>query len=189
MNTAICKAIKKKAVIQFRYHEDLRTVEPQCHGISTAGKEVLRGFQIKNHGKPSESATNRLFEVSKISDLKETGELFLKPGPHYNPNDKAMAYVHCCLEQNKTTKSGRSNVIVSLSKELIREAKDMAVDQQISLSSILADALEQRVRSFKKRKQAARRQKNLMRRGLNLGTRGKATWTRDELHARRIYRH
>ncbi len=97
MNAAICEAIKKKAVLQFNYKGSLRIVEPQCHGTSTAGNEVLRGFQTKNYSKPSESPSNKLFEVSKISGLKQTGETFSKPGPHYNPNDKAMGYVHCHL--------------------------------------------------------------------------------------------
>jgi hypothetical protein len=96
-NLAICEAIEKKAVIEFNYNGSLRTVEPQCHGTSTAGNEVLRGFQIKNHHNPSESPSNKLFEVSKISVLKKTAKTFSKPGPHYNPNDKAMSYVHCHL--------------------------------------------------------------------------------------------
>jgi len=97
MNAAICAAIKKKAVIQFNYKGSLRIVEPQCHGTSTAGNEVLRGFQTKNHSKLSESPANKLFEVSKVSGLRQTGKTFSKPGPHYNPNDKAMRYVHCHL--------------------------------------------------------------------------------------------
>jgi hypothetical protein len=96
-NLALCEAIEKKAVIEFNYKGTLRIVEPQCHGTSTAGNEVLRGFQTKNYGKPSESPSNKLFEVSKISGLKQTGKTFSKPGPHYNPNDKAMSYVHCHL--------------------------------------------------------------------------------------------
>jgi hypothetical protein len=96
-NVAICEAIGNKVVIEFSYSGSLRIVEPQCHGTSTAGNEVLRGFQIKNYSKPSESPSNKLFEVSKISALKQTGKTFSKPGPHYNPNDKAMSYVHCHL--------------------------------------------------------------------------------------------
>ena len=97
MNAAICEAIKKKAVIEFNYKGSLRLVEPQCHGTSTAGNEVLRGFQTKNHSKPSESPANKLFEVSKILELKHTGKTFSKPGPHYNPDDKAMIHIHCRL--------------------------------------------------------------------------------------------
>jgi hypothetical protein len=107
MNTAICEAIKKKATLQFGYHETRRIVEPQCHGISTAGKEVLRGLQISGHSRSGQSHAEKLFEVSKISDLKGTGATFSNPGPHFNPDDKAMTYVHCCLQQCKFTKSRR----------------------------------------------------------------------------------
>jgi hypothetical protein len=103
MNKAICKAIRKRAVIQFRYDGDkVRVVEPQCHGISTTGKEVFRGYQTSGYSESRQTRAEKLFEVSKVSALKETGENFSDPGPHFNPDDKAMAYVHCCLEVNET---------------------------------------------------------------------------------------
>jgi hypothetical protein len=40
-NKAICKAIGTKAILQFEYHGTLRTIEPQSHGISSAGNEVV----------------------------------------------------------------------------------------------------------------------------------------------------
>jgi hypothetical protein len=96
-NTAICDAIQKKAVIQFNYEGKPRIVEPQCHGISTAGKEVIRGFQTGGGSRSRRSIAEKLFEVSKITELKETGDTFSHPGPHYNPTDQAMIYVHCHL--------------------------------------------------------------------------------------------
>jgi hypothetical protein len=96
-NKAICKAIGKKAVIQFEYHETIRTVEPQSHGISSAGNEVIRAVQTSPRNQFGKSIEGRLFEVSKMSGLKETGEHFTNPGPHYNPDDKGMIYVHCHL--------------------------------------------------------------------------------------------
>jgi len=97
LNKAICNAIEKKAVIQFEYHGTLRTIEPQSHGISSAGNEVIRAVQ-KNPRNPSgKSIEGKLFEVSKMSGLKETGEHFTNPGPHYNPEDKGMSHVHCHL--------------------------------------------------------------------------------------------
>jgi predicted DNA-binding transcriptional regulator YafY len=96
-NTAVCKAIQNKAVIQFNYEGKLRIVEPQCHGISKAGKELMRGFQTGGASRSRRSIAEKLFEVDKISELKETGDTFSDPGPNYNPDDKAMAYVHCRL--------------------------------------------------------------------------------------------
>src|SRR5207249_6004320 len=90
-NTAICKAIQNKAVIQFNYEGKLRIVEPQCHGISKAGNELMRGFQTSGYSRSRRSIAEKLFEVAKISELKETGDTFSNPGPHYNPDDQAMA--------------------------------------------------------------------------------------------------
>jgi hypothetical protein len=95
MNT-ICNAIKNRAVIAFEYKGSLRIVEPQCHGISSAGHEVLRAVQI-NDDSHSTTIVGKLFDVSKISNLRETGRNFLDPAPNHNPKDKAMKLVHCCL--------------------------------------------------------------------------------------------
>ena len=97
LNPAICKAIKKKAVIQFEYRGIGRTVEPQCHGISSAGNEVIRAVQTNPRSQSGKSIEGKLFEISKMSGLKETGGNFVNPGPHYNPDDKGMIYVHCHL--------------------------------------------------------------------------------------------
>ena len=98
---AICKAIRKKAVIQFDYDGTARIVEPQAHGISLAGNEVIRCVQKSPSGPSGKSIEGKLYSASKISDLKNTGQSFLKPGAHFNPDDKAMIYVHCHLEEGK----------------------------------------------------------------------------------------
>jgi hypothetical protein len=105
MNKAICSAIDKKAVIAFEYNGSLRIVEPQCHGISSAGHEVLRAVEINGDSR-STKIGGKLFTVSKMSALRETGRNFLNPAPNHNPNDKAMKLVHCCLalQQQKPKK-------------------------------------------------------------------------------------
>lgn len=97
VNTAICEAIRKRTVLRFFYHGRLRIVEPQCHGISTAGNEVLRGVQTGGESETGATAFGKLFEVAKMSDLRETGEVFAGPGRGYNPQDKGMVVVHCHL--------------------------------------------------------------------------------------------
>ena len=97
LNETICKAIKKKAVIQFNYHGTIRAVEPQSHGISSARNEVIRGVQTNPRDPSGKSIEGKLYDVSKMSTPRETGENFSKPGPHFNPNDKGMIYVHCHL--------------------------------------------------------------------------------------------
>lgn len=95
MNTAICVAIRKRAIVQFTYDGGTRTVEPHAHGTSTAGNEVLRGFQTGGASQSGEPVGWKLYTVSKISAFRETGQVFSQNGPGYNPNDEGMSVVHC----------------------------------------------------------------------------------------------
>jgi hypothetical protein len=55
MNRSICEAIGDRAVVRFSYGGGSRTVEPYCHGMSSTGTEVLRGYQTGGYsssGKP-----------------------------------------------------------------------------------------------------------------------------------------
>ena len=87
----ICRAIRKRAVIQFNYHGTQRSVEPQSHGISSAKNEVIRGVQTNPRDPSGKQIEGKFYKVSEMTDLKETGESFSKPGPHFNPNDKVGA--------------------------------------------------------------------------------------------------
>jgi hypothetical protein len=51
MNPAICQAIATHSLLQFHYAGGLRTVEPYRHGYSTAGNEVLRGYQVSGYSR------------------------------------------------------------------------------------------------------------------------------------------
>ena len=72
----------------------------------------------------------------------------------------------------------KQNITLSIPKDVLREAKHLAVDRGVSLSGFLVEALEERVKRLSEMHRA------LMRRGLKLGTKGKARWTREDLHAR-----
>jgi len=78
----------------------------------------------------------------------------------------------------------KQNITLSIPKEILREAKHLAVDRGISLSGFLIEALEERVKRLSQMRRAAERQRTLMRSGLKLGTKGKIRWTREGLHAR-----
>jgi hypothetical protein len=95
MNSAICEAISRRAVIQFSYGGLRRTAEPHLHGISTAGNEVLRAYQIGGYSKSGRVPSWRLYEVSRMSGIRQTGEVFVGSRPDYHPNDQDMISVHC----------------------------------------------------------------------------------------------
>lgn len=78
----------------------------------------------------------------------------------------------------------RQNVTISLPAEVVREARQLAVDRGLSLSGFLAMLLEDRIEGARAYRGARARQLEKLRRGVGLGTRGVPSWSRDELHDR-----
>ena len=95
MNSNICEAISRRAVMTFAYSGGVRMVEPHCHGVSRAGNEVLRGYQTGGYSKSGNPVGWKLYEVSQMSNIIITEENFTHNRPGYNPNDKGMQEVHC----------------------------------------------------------------------------------------------
>ncbi|HWO41614.1 MAG TPA: type II toxin-antitoxin system CcdA family antitoxin [Candidatus Eisenbacteria bacterium] len=78
----------------------------------------------------------------------------------------------------------KQNVTLSVPKDVLLEAKHLAIDRGLSLSGFLVEALEERVKRLSQMRRAAERQRALMRRGLTLGTNGRVRWRREDLHGR-----
>ncbi len=95
MNTTICTAIAGRFVIEFDYQGGRRVVEPHTHGNSTAGNEVLRGFQISGYSSSRQPPFWSLYDVSKMGHLVVTSGTFAQDRPLYDPDDDAMSRVHC----------------------------------------------------------------------------------------------
>ncbi|GAB4491408.1 MAG: CopG family transcriptional regulator [Thermodesulfovibrionales bacterium] len=79
----------------------------------------------------------------------------------------------------------KQNVTLSLPKALIKKAKTLAVMQDSSLSELLRETLEDKVKEATGYQRARDRQLSLMEKGFDLGTRGKIPCGREELHERR----
>lgn len=82
-------------MVEFDYDGGPRIVEPHAHGISTAGHEVLRGYQTGGYSRSGKSEGWRLFDVSKIEGLRQTGDHFMQDRPNYSPDDRQMRSIHC----------------------------------------------------------------------------------------------
>ena len=83
--------------MQFNYNGKLRLVEPQTYGLSTTGTEVLRAYE-----RPATQGSNRpgmakLFDLKKISGLRESGLSFDQALPAHNPQDSAIIEVFATL--------------------------------------------------------------------------------------------
>lgn len=95
MLVSVCSAIHDRAVVEFNYDGGLRIVEPHAHGNSTAGHEVVRGYQTEGYSRSGKPEGWRLFDVPKIEGLRQTGDRFLQDRPSYSPDDRQMKSVHC----------------------------------------------------------------------------------------------
>lgn len=79
----------------------------------------------------------------------------------------------------------RQNVTLSLPKLLLKKAKVIAASREKSLSELLRESLEEKVREANGYKKARQRQLKFLKQGLDLGTKGRIATTRDEIHERR----
>ncbi|MDD4544545.1 MAG: hypothetical protein PHP27_01800 [Bacteroidales bacterium] len=91
-NSLIIQAIENKNIIQFYYKDDLRKVEPHCYGITRAGNEGLRAFEIESD---SSSGTNRMkmYDLGKAIKIEVLEDTFMKPRPDYKKGDKGMSEI------------------------------------------------------------------------------------------------
>jgi hypothetical protein len=93
----ICDAIRTRSLLEFDYHGLHRIVAPYCHGISTAGHEVLRAVQVRGASSsgPRGLGFGKLWIVAEIVGLRLSDERFEPDDPQYNPGDRAMQQIHC----------------------------------------------------------------------------------------------
>ena len=78
----------------------------------------------------------------------------------------------------------KQNVTLSIPKTVLRQAKILAASQDKSLSQLMRESLEEKVREETDYNNARKRQLKLLKKGFDLGTGGQVKTSRDELHAR-----
>lgn len=97
MNTRLCDAIRDCQIIEFQYSGGYRLAEPHCYGVSHENYELLRVYQIGGHSQSGQPVGWKLLRLDQLSHLSLTNTTFTVPRPDYNPEDKAMASIHCQL--------------------------------------------------------------------------------------------
>lgn len=79
----------------------------------------------------------------------------------------------------------RRNVTLSLPKAMLKKARALALKEDKSLSALIRESLEEKIRKDTGYKEAMEREIGLMEKGLSLGTGGRMPCSREELHERR----
>lgn len=78
----------------------------------------------------------------------------------------------------------KQNVTLAVPKDLLREAKLLAVKRETSLSGLLTQALIDIVQQDATYQRARERNLYWLDKGLELNTMGQISWSREELHER-----
>ena len=79
----------------------------------------------------------------------------------------------------------KQNVTLSLPKSLLKRVKLFAASKEKSLSELLRESLEEKLKEASGYKKSKKRQLKLLEEGFNLGTKGRIKVTREEIHDRR----
>ncbi len=80
--------------------------------------------------------------------------------------------------------SETQNVTLSLPKELLRQAKIIAIEENTSLSQLLKTAIVEIVTKADRYKIAQAQHLDWLKEAADLGNGGKPQWTREDLHER-----
>lgn len=96
MLQTIINAICTKQLLSFTYGGLPRLVEPHAVGLSTAGNQVMRCFQVGGSHKKA-GHDWELVKLEKIVGLVATGKYFAGPRPGYKRGDSAMSTIHAEL--------------------------------------------------------------------------------------------
>jgi hypothetical protein len=78
----------------------------------------------------------------------------------------------------------RQNITLALPKDILQKVKSLAASENKSISQLLKETLEKRLKNESNFRLAKRRQLTLMKQGLDLGTKGHMTASRESLHER-----
>ena len=76
------------------------------------------------------------------------------------------------------------NITLAIPKDVLHKARQIAVERQTSLSSMVTQVILDLVEHEDAYQAACDRQLTYLGRGMNLGTQGAVTWTREALHER-----
>lgn len=97
MNQTICTAIKEKKLLSFHYNGHNRVVEPHAHGISTAGNNCLRCYQVSGGSSSGKVPGWKMITTDNITGLTVSQDRFASPRDGYKKGDRGMSTIFCEL--------------------------------------------------------------------------------------------
>lgn len=97
MRDTIIHAIEHQNRLRVVYDGGARLVEPHAVGVSSAGNEVFRGYQVEGVSTSGEHIGWKLLRLDRIEALEILDETFLDTRDGYRQGDSAMVRIFCEL--------------------------------------------------------------------------------------------
>jgi hypothetical protein len=107
LNAIICSAVERQIVLELRYHEFSRLVEPYVYGAGRSGDELLRCYQVAGGSVGGERRGWKLLRLAEIASFHATNTSFEPRWRSYNPEDRAIRSIHCRVEAGASGAEGR----------------------------------------------------------------------------------
>ena len=92
MNAIILKSIQQSKVLELRYHNYSRTVEPHAYGRDKMGEEILRCYQTSGGSESGEQVGWKLLKVRETFSV-DLSVISFSSRLGYKRNDQAMEYI------------------------------------------------------------------------------------------------
>lgn len=90
MNQTIIQAIRNKKLLEIRYHDFFRIVEPHCYGQNKKGEFTLRCYQVSGGSASGSPADWKLLLQDEMKSIAMTGADFYGPRQGYKLLDPAI---------------------------------------------------------------------------------------------------
>jgi hypothetical protein len=99
MNGLVCDAIRRRRLVEIRYHGAERLVEPYLHGVRDPRVEVLVCYQRSGGSKRGLSSGWKALHVDEIEALAVTDVPFVGLEPGFNPDGSSynLTSLHCMV--------------------------------------------------------------------------------------------
>lgn len=88
-----CAALERRRVLELRYDGFSRWVEVHAVGISTAGHDVMRCWQVRGGSVSGETVGWKLMRLDEAWQPFLTAEQSLAPRPGYKRGDRDMVRI------------------------------------------------------------------------------------------------
>jgi hypothetical protein len=92
-----CQALRSGVCLEIQYDGYIRVVEVHAVGFSTAGKALMRVWQVSGGSVSGEPSGWKLLRLDETRGVSLTSEVSQAPRRGYKPNDPAMTRVACQL--------------------------------------------------------------------------------------------